>query len=370
MTQLDSIVTFPMHGQSKLSNEGYRTRDGHFIEWFGTLLRGRGTVAVRSRPEPLVLRPRFRQGALAENTRSVDSWSWRLPLGSPRQRWWWTSRSAYSADHLNREAPLVVWNPFVAVSNLWQDIEGGSQKLAFDMLDDWTDHYAFTTIKPQVSMAYRRLFDRADVVTANSEATLETARRFGRSDARLVTNGCDPERFSTASAASGPVTVGYVGKIGKRIDLDLVLRITAAFPRAVFVFAGPILDREYDAPLRAQPNIKLLGDVHYEEVPALLQSFDVGWVPHRVGAGEVGGDVIKTYEYRAAGLPVITTPVLGADARGLDGVRVLDRDQQVEGFRRLMGGGARVPREPTAIPASMTWRSKAESLLGLIDLHV
>lgn len=368
MSTRTRLTTFPMHGQHKLSHEGYRTRDGHYIEWFGQLLEGRGSVSVRSRPEPMVLRPTFRTGTVARNTHPVDSWSWRLPSAGPRQRWWWTSRTSYSARDLDPTVPVVAWNPFVGVSNLWEDIARGEQRVAFDMLDDWTNHYAFEPIHAEVTRAYRRVFDRADIVTANSEATLATARAFGRSDALLVTNGCDPERFDTSSSATGPVTVGYVGKIGKRVDLELVLRVSAAFPDASFVFAGPILDREYDAPLRAQPNIRLLGDVHYDRVPELLQSFDIGWVPHRVGEGEVGGDVIKTYEYRAAGLPVVTTPVLGASDRGLDGVRVSDRALQVDTFRELIAGRPRVPREPTTIPPATTWRYKAVDLLDRLGV--
>jgi len=364
-----SIATFPMHGQRKLSNEGYRTRDGHFIEWFGRLLSGQGPVAVRSRPEPQVLRPAYRAGALADNTFAVDSWSWRVPARGPRQRWWWTSRDSYSAQGLSGSAPVVIWNPFVSVSNVWNVVADENRKVAFDMLDDWTDHYAFKAIESEVRLAYQRLFDRVDVVTANSEATLATAQAFGRSDAQLVTNGCDPERFPTESLAKGPTTVGYVGKIGKRVDLDLVLRVAAAFPQISFTFAGPILDREYEAPLRSQSNIRLLGDVHYDRVPALLQTFDVGWVPHRVGEGEVGGDVIKTYEYRAAGLPVVTTPVLGANDRGLTGVRVADRDSQEAVFATLVAGGARVPRETTTIPSGTTWRYKAVSLLDRLGVE-
>ncbi len=45
-----ALMAFPMHGQHKLSREGYRTRDGHFIEWFGRLLSDSGSTAVISRP--------------------------------------------------------------------------------------------------------------------------------------------------------------------------------------------------------------------------------------------------------------------------------------------------------------------------------
>ena len=364
-----SLTAFPMHGQHKLTSEGYRTRDGHFIEWFGRLLGGQGPVAVLSRPEPLplALRYRLQRGAVAENTVSYPSSSLRIPNVKDRRTWWVSSLGDYRG-FVAGATPVIAWNPFVALSRVWPEISRSGQPLVFDLLDDCTIHYAFESIRTQVTEAYRRMLESATAVTANSEATLALARSYGRSDAQLLTNGCDPDRFPTTSLASGPLTVGYVGKIGKRVDLELVLAVARALPDVSFVFAGPILDAEYEAPLRTQPNIRLLGDVHYSKVPALLQTFDIGWVPHRVGEGEVGGDVIKTYEYRAAWLPVNTTPVLGASSRGLTHVDVVPASEQIAWFRARAAEGPRLPRLPGLIPGDATWSGKARHLLEELGL--
>ncbi|MFP3467998.1 hypothetical protein, partial [Leifsonia sp. SIMBA_070] len=79
----------------------------------------------------------------------------------------------------------------------------------FDLLDDWTKHYAFESIATEVDEAYRRLFARADAVTANAEGTVELAKRYGRDDVIFIPNGCDPGRFNPLSSASGALTVGY-----------------------------------------------------------------------------------------------------------------------------------------------------------------
>lgn len=300
-----SVLAFPMHGQQKLLSEGYRTRDGHLIEWFGRLTSEHGSVAVCSRPEPHYLRPltaRSEKFSPAFNTTSYDSYSWRIPRPWDRRKWWIQSRRSYNVVETPESTPAIIWNPLVAMSNAADRLFNGDRRIVVDLLDDWSIHYAFSSIKDQLEVAYARLFGVADVVTANSEGTASLARRFGRNDVKLITNGCDPDRFSDQSLASGPITVGYVGKIGNRVDLDLVLAVAAALPEVDFVFAGPILDEQYRRPLQRVPNIKLLGDIHYTDVPVLLQSFDIGWVPHRVGEFEVGGDVIKTYEYRASGL--------------------------------------------------------------------
>ncbi|WP_224786014.1 glycosyltransferase [Microbacterium caowuchunii] len=263
----------------------------------------------------------------------------------------------------------MVWNPFVATAPIKSNPFLQQRDVVLDLLDDWTVHFAFDTIKDEVDDAYRKAFANATHITANAEGTAALARRYGRDDVILLPNGCDPDRFSSSSKAQGRTTVGYVGKIGERVDLELVIDTAKALPDVRFVFAGPVLDAHYSPALASISNIELLGDVHYDDVPALLQSFDVGWVPHRVGRGEVGGDVIKTYEYRAAGLPALSTPIVGAGERGLSGVVTLDRSRHAAWIADRVLLGPRIPREEAPIPPEATWRNKATRILRLLGLE-
>jgi glycosyltransferase involved in cell wall biosynthesis len=332
------------------------------IEWFGRLLRDEGAVAVLSRPEPAFLRPRYNPQRVAANTVPIDRVSYRLPNPMNRRDWWARSASSYPSPSSLGDSPLITWNPFFA-ARLDDARVGKPKSTTFDLLDDWSVHFAFASIRREVEAAYHRAFDVADSVFANSEGTLALAHRFGRSDARLLLNGTDPDRFTTRSSATGPIAVGYVGKIGKRLDLDLILTTARALPRVSFVFAGPILDRDYRAPLASLENVKLLGDVHYDDVPKLLSTFDIGWIPHRVGDGEVGGDVIKTYEYRAAGLPVLSTPIGGIQERGFSNVAVLSAVHHARWISDEISGKSRLTRRPEAMPPEMTWRRKASTIL-------
>lgn len=361
-----------MHGQHKLSNEGYRTRDGHLIEWFGRKLAGTGSVRVISRPEPQMLRPlrRFDPDTVAANTDPDSVFSWKVPTLRDRQRWWVDSAAAYSRAIPADLAPIVTWNPFLTTTAAWGRVRGSGVPVAFDLLDDWTIHYAFAGIRSEVESAYRAMFEAATIVTANAEGTVELARRFGRDDVVFLPNGCDPERFSTTSTATGPLRVGYVGKIGKRLDLALIIDAARANPDVAFVFAGPVLDAEYRDPMTAEPNIEMLGDVHYDRVPDLMASFDLGWVPHRVGEGEVGGDVIKTYEYRATGLPVLSTPVAGVQSRGLDAVEALEGSGHPDRIRELASRGKRLDRVVTPLPPDVQWSGKADVILSGIGVNV
>lgn len=361
-----AVLCYPMHGQRKLSEEGYRTRDGHIIQWLGREALSTAPVAVISRPEPHLLNLRHRKRDLAENTLDVSTMTWRLPNLVDRRKWWVDSVRDYPklAPSI-RDLPAVVWNPFVALAPTDRNPFDGGGRTVLDLLDDWTVHYAFESIHAEVDRAYRAAFDRADFVTVNSPGTLELAHRYGRSDAHLLLNGVDADRFSARSTPSGPLSVGYVGKIGKRVDLEAVLATVKANPDVAFTFAGPILDTEYNAPLAALKNLRLLGDVHYDSVPELLQSFDIGWIPHRVGQGEVGGDVIKTYEYRAAGLQVLATPFAGVGEKGFDALTILPGVEHGTWLQALSRDTQRVPRQEEALPEEMSWRTKTRFIEGL-----
>ena len=360
---------FPMHGEVKLRAEGARTRDGHLSEWFAKL--GVDDIHVSSRPEPWPRRSWKR--ARHDPPPSCASCVWLSPqimrgVSRRDRRVWWEKSSHRTEVWQDDDVPdgAVSWNPFAA-----QSIARAPRRvpLVLDLIDDWTSHHQFVGIRDAAERAYERSFALADVVFANSEGTLRLAQRFGRSDARLLLNGVDPQRFSSVSTAAGPTTIGYAGKISERIDVDLVRAAVAALPECKFVIAGLSNARAVSKALRGIRGLTLLGDVHYQDYAKLLSSWDIGWIPHRTGSeGEIGGDVIKLYEYRATGLPTFMTPIEGA-GRGLTGVRVLPSRELVPDLVDFVRRQAdnRVPRESTAIPAEMTWQNKAALILDTLE---
>lgn len=366
----EPLLAFPMHGYFKMMTEGYRTRDAHLLQWFARLLDGSRPLLVASRPEPF---PRKSLSLLARRTeeplpgtRDLSPQVLTIPDLRYPKKWWIESvRHFRVPDRI--AGPTVIWNPTVGLSDGIMRSAERAGRLHVDLLDDWTLHAAFEDIWPDVERAYARLLGAADSVTANSEGTVALARRFGRSDAVLLPNGCDPDRFDPTSLASGRTVVGYLGKIGARLDERLIEATARACPEFDFWLAGPVLEKDFGSSLRDVPNVRMLGDVPYRDVPALLQRFDVGWVPHGVEVGQVGGDAIKIYEYRAAALPVLTTPIIGTRERPMDGVLVRDGGEHGAELQRMVGEGPRVPRRGGVLPIEMTWRYKASTILSLLE---
>lgn len=359
-----------MHGYYKSLTGGLRTRDGHVMEWLSKTASERNiAVDVYSRAEPLGYRRWKMRGSTSEvlqHTRDLTPDVLALPNPRNPKTWWVKSAKYYKVP--DRSGPSIVWNPMTALcARLRAHWESNSLPVHLDLLDDWSIHHDFRSIRSEVEEAYTRAFGLATSVTANSEGTIALAKRFGRTDAVLIPNGCDPEKFSSISTASGVTTVGYVGKIGDRLDIDLIRRTCASHPGYRFVFAGPVLGGDVGRELNHLDNVEMLGDIRYEEVPALLQTFDIGWVPHGVSKGQVGGDAIKIYEYRAAGLPVVSTPIIGTRERPLPGVLVAESDDHPSVIGKLVNSDGRADRIVSEIPEELTWRFKTETIVNLMN---
>jgi len=367
-----SIAAFPMHGPKKFLKEGFRTRDAHLLQWI-TKLRPQEKLAIVARPEPIYMPTRnflFDQKKSAfktDNVEIVQSWSAAVPDLRNRQKWWVKSNNSYKKFHAENFDNLIVWNPMIAASNIGNEIINSKSNITFDLLDDWSIHYAFNSISEELNSSYKAMFARANTVYANSEGTLALATRFGRTDAILLTNGVDPDYFSTVSRASGNLKIGYVGKIGSRLNFELIWDMAQKFPQIDFYFAGPILEREFRGFHEKSSNIFWVGDIHYSKLPAFLETLDLAWIPHRLDK-QVGGDLIKTYEFRAAGLPVLSTPVAGIEERGLSGVSALAPEAHGRFIESLTEGFTRLDRDISKTPTKHTWEFKARQILEGFEL--
>lgn len=147
----------------------------------------------------------------------------------------------------------------------------------------------------------------------------------------LARNACAvagmPPPRTPASATSSPV-IGYVGTIGHWFDWDLVVALARQHPDVRVRIVGPV----YVGPPGALPrNVELAPPCPHEQAIQAMLSFSVGLIPFKKSELTASVDPIKYYEYRALGLPVLTT-AFGemASRRGEDpGVFYADRPAEL-----------------------------------------
>jgi glycosyltransferase involved in cell wall biosynthesis len=106
--------------------------------------------------------------------------------------------------------------------------------------------------------------------------------------------------------------MGFVGMIGEWVDLDLVAALARTRPDASIVMIGPELTGR--GPCAGLPNVHFLGSRDHKLLPAYLRHFDVGLIPFRHVPLTHNANPIKLYEYVAAGLPVVSTPLPAVEA--------------------------------------------------------
>jgi hypothetical protein len=180
-------------------------------------------------------------------------------------------------------------------------------------------------------LSHRSMRRREDAVAASVNVVLASstflAKKFSGHGLRVekVLNACS---LPVSQSSSLPVTrspiLGYVGCIGRWFDWPLVLRLAKTMPQARVELVGPCATPPPHGEKLPQ-NVRLLPACKQSEAAAHLARFSAGLIPFRSNALTAGVDPIKYYEYRAAGLPVLSTRFGEMSLRGSgDGVYLLD----------------------------------------------
>jgi glycosyltransferase involved in cell wall biosynthesis len=188
-------------------------------------------------------------------------------------------------------------------------------------IDD--DHAAKEGIDaPSFLAAEERFARRADVVLASAPELVTRMRTLNDNvhyapnvaDTRLFSQVLEPGPVDAALEACPRPRIVFVGAIlAAKIDLGLVVELARLRPEWTFAFVGPIGPGDprtnVDA-LRSESNIKLLGPRPYEQLPEVLRGADAAIVPYLLDGEMRSVFPMKTYEYLAAGLPVVSTPLV------------------------------------------------------------
>ena len=97
-----------------------------------------------------------------------------------------------------------------------------------------------------------------------------------------------------------------------KLDIALLVGLARARPDWSIALVGPVGlgDPATDvSALAAEPNVHLLGPRPYEALPEVLRGADAGLIPYVRSSLTDSIFPMKVYEYLAAGLPVVATPL-------------------------------------------------------------
>lgn len=159
---------------------------------------------------------------------------------------------------------------------------------------------------------YPAILDRAHLIFASAQSIYNDLERM-HPNVHLIPNGVDYTHFSFSNLPKPPdlphrkPLIGYSGAMAPWVDWELLKFVIRDNPDFQFVFLGTLFQMKH-FPLK-MPNVKYLGLKRYSQLPAYLRQFSAGLIPFRLTEMTKGCNPIKLYEYYAAGLPVLGTPL-------------------------------------------------------------
>ena len=124
----------------------------------------------------------------------------------------------------------------------------------------------------------------------------------------MIPNGCAAEIFPpvhmVGNPSDKPTVLGYVGTIGEWFDWSWLIALAEANPSMCIRLIGPVY---VDPPKTLLSNIELLPACDHGAAIESMQKFSVGLIPFKNNELTASVDPIKYYEYRALGLPIVSS---------------------------------------------------------------
>ncbi len=216
-----------------------------------------------------------------------------------------TSFESLAAEMGMGDTTLMVQIPF------WEPLarrlhERLGWRVVYDCMDEWTN---FPGFGEDVLNLEDTLAREAELTVVSGETLVGKFEGKSR-HVLLAKNAVDVQHYHTfykenelLAGLDHPI-IGYFGALAAWADVPLLEKIVDTFPHAQIVLAGGVFDIDLEN-LRKRPNVHLLGQRPYEEMPQLLWHFDVCMIPFQINDITHATNPVKLYEYFYSGKPVV-----------------------------------------------------------------
>ncbi len=225
--------------------------------------------------------------------------------------------------------------------------------------------------------AQQALLGQCEAVFTTAMSLKEVCLPFNR-NTHFFGNVVDDAHFGKARG-DGPVPAElaaipeprlvYHGVLSDfKVDFPLLMQTAQARPQWQWVIIGEEREgqrSELLAQLARLPNVHLLGYRNYQSLPQYLRGMRVGVLPTLLNEYTRSMFPMKFYEYLAAGLPVVSTPLdfakeprAGLEVGG-------DPDAFIAAIEKQLARGKLTVAEAVAAVGENTWERRLDKMLAI-----
>jgi len=300
---------------------------------------------------------------VSEGVRTYTPWPvlpiYYHPLTNWASQRWWLRDLRRTLSRLEWQVD-VLWTYWPHTAYLVGRL--GERVAVYHCIDDFPAAGYPLTPPGAVEIAEAAQCRKVDLVLTRTAALARAKARLNP-NTHLLPGGVDTTLFDPARVSDPPDDVatlphpriGFVGTLDDRVDAQLLADCAVQMPQATFILVGP--QKRHRANLRGLQgldNVRFLPPCPHEQVPAIVNAFDVCVIPYRITPYTQALSPIKLYEYLAMAKPVVATrlPYVEREARN---VHIADSAQQfLAALKQALG-------RPPSAERKTQWRAAAES---------
>jgi len=301
---------------SPLPWSSFAQRPQKFVRWFHEVTGG-DVLWVEPYPSRFPILSDLKKLRVSDRTERDTSESWLTvvnPSALPIEPlpgsgvingylMWRNALSVIKTFSRKKETLLVIGKPTVLALKVLSLLK--DTKSIYDAMDDFPSFYEGISKK---AMSRREIAITKQVSSLLVSSTdLKKKWETLRPDLTVIPNALDTEmlpKIETEFKAGSKIVIGYVGTIGAWFDWTWVIELAKARPADTIRIIGPV----YNQPKQHLPkNIELLPACSHKEAISAMLHFDVAIIPFLQNVLTKSVDPIKYYEFKALGLPIIST---------------------------------------------------------------
>ena len=244
------------------------------------------------------------------------------------------------------------------------------------LLWDFNDHPLQFSGSPGWAEGYwRRALEQVDALFVVSEHYRRELATLTGKPLIWLGNGVEAAHFERPMPVPRELEalprprIGYVGLLSHFLDFELLEELRQARRGGTLVLIGPGQPGTEASvrALAARTGVAVLGPRPYAELPGWLGGLNVGVIPFQASHPYVRGiNPNKVYQYLAAGLPVVTTPVMDIGERPPH----LQFASDPAGFRAAVERALDAPADPAprrAMARPHDWDRIAATMVSEIE---